>query len=378
MILIFSNKVKNIELQLEEELIDKYVPPIAELAPPLQQTALVSFVPTEQTQGTCSYPMDIESLFPFWLRENSQGESKLILMTKKYYDWLSCGMNENSVSFFNLEDLIDIESTPDELLKYKLFSYINSFPVNDIVTNDTPTGNIDPTMVKKLFDNVKINLYTKKGTEDSVRYVLESLFNIKANKVSISYPKRFIMRLNGGRYDWMRDDTKLQGQYSTNPNSYNPQLTGSFLNYSVLQDNDLWQEFSYVINITGLTAGYYENAVKPLVHPAGTKDFYDVLHDVFSNTGDQSSNLYIELPMIKNYAFYNLFSTQSIIAGCCGCSGSTEKPGRQHVFPYWDVDINTKYPEGISFGQIEIKDFIRLSPAEGFTYLNENKTCVGC
>jgi len=377
MILFFTNQIKNVELQFAEEIGEFRIPPIAELAQPLQQTALAFFAPTEQPQPNCSYPMNIEELFPFWLRENTAGQSKLILMTQKYYDWLSCGMNDNDVSFFNLENLIDIENIPDKLLKYKLFSYINSFPADAIITEDTPSGNVEPAMVRKLLDNVKVNLYTKKGTEESVRFVLESLFGIKANKVSVSYPKRFVLRLNGGRYDWMRDDTKLRGQYSTNPNSYNPQLTGSFLNYSVLQDNDLWQEFSYVINITGLSAGYYENVVRPLVHPAGTKDFYDVLHDVFSNAGDQSSNVYIELPVIKNYALYDLFDTQSL-SGCSGCSGTTDNPGPQHVFPNWDIDIEAKYPEGISFGQIEIKDFIRLSPAVGLTYPNDNKSCTSC
>jgi hypothetical protein len=374
MILWCTNKIKNVNLQFEEELSDTRIPTIAELAAPLQQTVLAFFAPTEQPAPTCSYPMNIEELFPFWLRENSNGSSKLILMTKEYYKWLSCGLAENNVNFFNLETLIDIETAPSNLLKHYLYSYINSFPVNSIQTTDNPSGNVNPEMIKKLLDNVKINLYTKKGTEEGVKYVLESLFGIKADKVSVSYPKRFLMRLNGGRYDWMRDDTQLRGQYSSNPNSYNPQLTGSFLNYSVLQDNDLWQEFSYVLNITGLSAGYYENVVRPLVHPAGTKDFYDVKHDVFNNAGDSTSTLYIELPVIKNYALYSLLDSESILYSF-GCSGGTDNPGPQHAFPNWDIDINAKYSVGLTFGAISIGDFIRLSPATGYTFPNENLTC---
>jgi hypothetical protein len=377
MILLFTNKIKNVELQFEEELGATKIPTIEEFAPPLQQTVLAFFTPHEQPNPTCSYPMNIEELFPFWLRHASDVSSNLILMTKEYYNWLTCGINENDISFFNLENLIDVENIPNKLIKYQLYSYINSFKTEYIQSSDNPQGNIDPEKVKKLLDNVKINLYTKKGTEESVRYVLESLFNIQPNKISVSYPKRFVLRLNGGHYDWMRDDLKNIGQYSSNPNSYNPQLTGSFLNYSVLQDNDLWQEYSYVLNIAGLTAGQYENVVRPLVHPAGTKDFYDVMHDVFSNAGDSTANLYIELPVIKNYAKYNLLDFETM-SPCFGCSGSSDNPGPQFVFPSWDIDINSKYPSGVVFGDIEIGDFLRLSPAVGFTFPNENITCTGC
>jgi len=377
MILLFTNQLRNIELQLEEELGGIKSPPIQDLPPPLKQTVLAFYTPHEQPSPTCSYPMNVADLFPFWLRQNVEGESKLILMTKAYYNWLSCGMSSNDISFFNLEDLIDIETTPDRLLKYHLYSYINSFPVDDILTTDTPQGNIDPAAVRKLFDNVKINLYSKKGTEESIRFVLESLFNITPDRVSVSYPKRYIMRLNGGHYDWMRDDLQIRSTYSSNPNSYNPQLVGSFLNYSVLQDNELWQEYSYVLNITGLSAGYYENAVKPLVHPAGTKDFYDAMHDVFNNTSDSTSNIFVEIPVIKNYANYNLFSFDSLNV-CSGCSGSSDNPGPQFRFPTWDVDINTKYSVGVTFGAIKAVDFLRLSPATGFTFVNETLSCIGC
>ena len=285
MILWFTNKkIKNTQSQVFEEITDSKIPPVADLAvAPLQQSIVAFFAPNEQPTTSCAYPMRVEELFPYWLRQNVQGSSNLLLMTKKYYDWLSCGMSENSVSFLNLEDLIDIETIPDELLKHQLFSYVNSFPVENIKTADNPNGNVDPAGVRKLFDNVKINLYTKKGTEESFKLVLENLFGIPANKVSISYPKRYVMRLNGGRFDWMRDDNSKSEPYTNNKSSYNPQLVGSYLNHSILQDNNLWQEYSYVLNISGLSADAYQSTVRPLVHPAGTKDFYNVRQDIYQH-----------------------------------------------------------------------------------------------
>lgn len=397
MIIWFNNKFANINSLVPEEILDYKIPVISNLVQGVGSglvqssfeniltptTPLVSsFVTSPPPPVSCSYPLRVEELFPYWLRnatENGVTQSNLVLMTKSYYDWLACGMTANDASFLNLEAFIDIKSIPENFIKNQLYTYINSFPQDGIQTDNNPTGIVAPDAARNLYDNVKVNLYTKKGTEESFKFVLESLFGIAADKVSISYPKRYTLRLNGGRYDWMRDDTKLRGQYSTNPASYNPQLTGSFLNYSVLQDSDLWQEHSYVLNISGLTAGVYQQVVRPLVHPAGTKDFYDLRNDVFNNISDSTSNLIAELPVIGNYAFYNLFSYQSL-SGCCGCSGISggTDPWPSHVFPNWDVEISTKYPVGITFGLINIIDFLKLNPGTGFTFPNETITCSSC
>jgi hypothetical protein len=385
MILWFSKKLKNVQSEGIEEISDVRIPNIAEFAAPIQQSVMTFFAPTEQVPTpqtaaeTCTYPIRVEDLFPFWLRQNTNDSSKLILMTQKYYDWLSCGMTGNETSFFNLESLIDIETIPNNLLKHQLFTYVNGFPVNSLKTDNNPEGNIDPALVKRFFDNIKVNLYTKKGTEESFKSVLYDLYGITATNISISYPKRFIMRLNGGRFDWMKDDNRTIGEYSSNPVSFNPQLVGSYLNHSVLQDNDLWQEYSYVLNIAGLSAGLYETTVRPLVHPAGTKDFYDVKQQIFNPLYDSSKTVTFETPVIGNYAFYNVLSFQSLV-GCCGCSGisGNTDPWPSHVFPYWDEDINPKYYPGMTFGQINIGDFIKLSPADGYTYLNETILCSNC
>lgn len=377
MILLFSNKTKNIESQIFEEIVDYKIPTVQEFVPGLQQNIITFFAPSEQILPSCSYPLDVEELFPYWLRNNTTTSSNLILMTKKYYDWLSCGMTENLVNFFNLETMIDIDSIPNDLVKYQLFSYVNSFPADALSTSDNPDGNVDPTFAKKLFDNVKVNLYTKKGNEESFKLVLESLFGISSDKVSISYPKTYIMRLNGGRYDWMRDDLQLTTKYSANPSSFYPELN-SYLNFSILQDSDLWQEFSYVLNISGLSASVYNNVVRPLVHPAGTKDFYDTKTDIFNNITDSSSKTSFELPIIKNYAMYSIVSMDSADV-CATCNDPSGGPtGPAYVFPSWDVDISAKYYKDMPFGEINIVDFLKLSPVPGGTFPNENITCNLC
>ena len=380
MILLFTPKsyINNAATEFYEETLEQKIPEINDFAEPLKQSAIAFFSPTEAMPPSCNYLLDVESLFPFWMVQSNKGKSNLIFMTKEYYNWLTC-YNPGDVSVLNLEKLIDINDIPDNLLKYKIYEYINSFPVNKLQTSENPTGNIDPLLVRRLFDNIKINLYSRKGTEESFKSILYDLYGINADNISISYPKRYVLRLNGGRYDWMRNDTSSIGEYSSNPASFNPQLVGSYLNHSVIQNNDLWQDYSYVLNVIGLSAGLYQDTVRPLVHPAGTKDFYDLNYDLFNNSNDNSNNVQYELPVIGNYAFYNLFSYESL-SGCCGCSGisSGTLPYPSHVFPNWDAEINAKYYSGMTFGQIQIGDFIKLNAAEGYTYLNSTITCSNC
>ena len=65
-----------------------------------------------------------------------------------------------------------------------------------------------------------------------------------------------------------------------------------------------------------------------------------------------------KIPFIKNYLGYTINDTQTY-PGICDFVGS-----KQYVFPDWDEDIN-KYASGtLTFGQIIISDFLRLTPTQ--------------
>jgi hypothetical protein len=349
----------------------------ADLIPPVAfksaaQPVASFFAPTQDLSSTCKYPINIRELFPYWLRLTKDGDSVLIALTKAYYDWLSCNMTDvNSLSFFRLEDLIDLENIPESLVQHLSNTYLNSLP-SDAITK----GIVSPEKVKNIIDNIKVNLYTKKGAENGFKYVINEFFGVDPDTISISYPKRYLLRLNGGRYDWMRDNLDPQGDYSVRLDEFYPQLTGSYLNYSVLYDNDVWQEHSYVVNVAGLSLEAYENVVKPLLHPAGTKDFFQLRVDIFNNINDGTGVQTNEIPVFANYSVYKLGSTASMgrTFGCCGaCGGITGYPS--YVFPSWDIEIYGKYYEGMTFGQINIGDFLYLSPRNGFTFPNAGITC---
>lgn len=370
MILLFTTKkLNNKDYLLNPELQD-LSDRTAEFES-LSQPVASFYTPTQEFKD-CVYPLNVRELFPYWVRISNEGNSVLISLTEQYYKWLTCNINDiNSVSFFRLEDLIDTENIPENLVEHLAYTYLNSLPKSSI-----EDGIVSPQTVKNLIDNVKVNLYSKKGSIDSFKLVINTFFGVDPDKITVSYPKKYILRLNSGRYEWMpnepTDTANVTGYSEFYPNS-----SGSFLNYSVLYDNDQWQDFSYVISAPGVSLDYYNATVKPLVHPAGTKDFFNIRFDIPANPLNETTTLTeYEIPVLRNYALYTLGSTATI-AYTFGCSGSyggvTGYPS--YVFPSWDEHISAYNFAGMSFADIIFDDFRHLKPLTGYTYPNEGLTC---
>jgi len=322
---------------------------------------------------SCAYPLDIMSLFPRWLHKISiSGDANLIELTKQYYDWLVCKSNDiNSVGFLNLESINDIETMPNSYVKYSASSYLPSLHTNVINYDGYTGGHVDQNKIRLLLDNVKTNLYSRKGSKQSYDTVVDTLFGISAENINISYPKKFVMRLNSGKYDWMGIETVELGD---NPIDLPAELSSSFLNFSVLPDNGLWQDYSYVVNVSGLSLEAYTNVVRPLLHPAGTADFFQIRQDIFNNNSETVRVFTSEIPKINNYYGYTMGSFSSLSSCDQGAGGD-----KTFVFPSWDEEISL-YNSGVTFGNINIVDFTTLTPKSGMGYPNESiiaeGTCV--
>ena len=116
-----------------------------------------------------------------------------------------------------------------------------------------------------------------------------------------------------------------------------------------LQDNNYYQDFSYVIK-SSKNLNEYSDIVKKLIHPAGTKLFGDAwLQEVLSATATSSQvqRLY-ETPLVGHYTSYAFETIQNLRANGTGGSGG--------------VDL---YPNGYGW-----------SAGLGNTYVDENGTTV--
>jgi hypothetical protein len=372
MILFFSKNIPNKTSQTNTQVssiggVDSETK-FGSVAQPVAQF----FTPTQPPPRTCKYPINISELFPYWLQKDSGDSASLITLTDAYYQWLSCYTKDiNEVSFFRLEDLTDLEQMPGDYVKYLASTYLNSLPSEYINSPGYTGGIVDEKDIKNLIDNVKINLYSRKGTDESFKLVINELFGVEPERISVSYPKKYVMRLNSGTFDWMQTETGVQVD---NPTIFNPEITASYLNFSVLYDaNDIWQDYSYVVNVSGLSPTNYETVVRPLVHPAGTSDFFQIRQDILNNVQTAVTAKTYETPIVINYRGYTLGSFSSL--DTC-YPGFTSAP--TYTFPSWDEEISVKYYSGMTFGMINIKDFVLLSPLAGFTFPNETRSVTVC
>lgn len=324
------------------------------------------------------YPLIIKHQFPRWLRDNFDREetaSLLIKITEYYYEWLSNEPEKlNDIDLFYLDKNIDIDRTNSSFLEHLSYSYINSFPSEQIIKDDTG-GYVTLDGIRNFFNNIKVNLYQIKSTAKSFLYTISNLLEIDANKIRVLYPKQYILRLNGGRFPWMSSyGVNSSGEYNTT-NNYYPSLGGSILNRSVIQDNNFWQDYSYLIDtINENNATKYEQVVAPLLHPAGMKYFFETGSQYIDNIVTVNSDMLFERPIIANYALYKLTDNISLYE-CTSCApGSFDAP--TYRFPSWDCDIKQKitagqYPPNVDFGSIYIGDFLELRVCPGSVYPND-------
>lgn len=309
-------------------------------------------------------PVQIEAQAPFWLKKNTLGQktrSGMLDFLQGYYDWLTNSYGLTGVNIMDLANISDISTAPESVLPY----FINSYAPDLKGIYDLPPEEIPPAEnIRQTIDNIKTEIYQRKSNEDAYKSLLASLFSKDPEEISFWYPKRKLMRLNGGRLDWMTDDDYYgtTGEYS--PNRYT--LVGSNLNQGVLQNGKMWQEFSYIITTQAEPSiPYYEAVIKETLHPAGLLGIFET-KEVYSE-GDYSAENFPdeEIPQISNYYVYSLESSATL-PRCSGCSGALSKPGwifPTFEYPTWDIEI----AEGVTtnFGSIIIQDFLRLTSATG-------------
>jgi len=319
----------------------------------INQTEQQSLVPEVQEVATpkqFNYPLDPQELFPYWIQTAKvENQPNLIDLVKYYYEWLynNTGNITPYFGFFELDKLKDHnKNTQKTILDYFINTYLPSLDKSLIGTQITTE------QVKSIINSVKVKLNNRKGTESSFKYLISLFFNLQQSDIYITYPKKYLMVLNGGI------NSEIAGA--------DPNLRGK-LNFSILQDNTIWNDYTYIINIENIAAPssgqIYENVLKPLLHPAGFNDRYQERKDIFNRNNENFDQRVSEIPYVKNYTTYTLNDTSSVYE--CG------DVYVQHVFPSWAQSIS----DGVPFGSINIGTFLELRPKIEGNFPNDSLTC---
>jgi len=392
-----NNSVKNINHTLAEFLVDistEYDQNYADITFRAAE-ANQQLDPLQFNQTSCVTNYDISRLIPNWvIAEKSskiaKGESNVISVfdfLQKYYDWLYCDSADGSQYALanNLLDIIDVERTREEFLKRIYSVYFKPFPYDD-VKNDADLA-FDLNKAREFIVGIKKNLHGRKTNLESINYFFTKLFSIDETDISVYYPKTEVLRLNGGMFanDYFTFASATGAYADTNS-------LGSGLNISRFQDNDWFQDWSYLLFVNN----YQENLVLrdaylKSLHPAGLRLIYGKQISDYQGPGvaDETS-IVCEYPMLKNYAAYSMTLSYGAIGseygitlygltGCSGCDGSYRTPsatgftGPIHVLPTWTGAITQT-----KFFDINILSFIELCYSSGITSPNDDKSCANC
>lgn len=314
---------------------------------------------------SCPTNYDITNQIPLWVvyekqERESNGNSGISLFdfVQKYYDWLYC--DESTGAQYELSkrllDIVDVDKTRTKFLERLATIYAHGFDPNALQSNG---GLVQEENLRRFIKGIRRTFYHKKTTEDGIRYFFEVLFGIDQEDITIQVPKRYILRLNGGKF--ANDNFIFAGQSAGDYDVTNT-LSESYLNGSRLQDGNWIQDWSYLLKI-GVPATEYKKSYLEMAHPAGLKVVFEkTLADYQGPTFDDTVPTICDSSYLRNYAPYgisfNYFGATVSSApsywitvsgltlwgldrstGCCGASfaGFT---GTTHVFPNWSNEDN--------------------------------------
>jgi len=368
-------------------------------------------------ESYCASPLNIQSQLPFWINQNygsNDGEQYLVSFLQAYYNWMYCGFKKEDINLtpYDIEELLNIDSVPDIFLDEYVKAYAPFITRAAILPADRQN-------LRKFLRSIKTNFLINKGTENSYRYLLKILFNV--SNVTIDYPKKYLMRMNGGKYIDLSWDISgatgiidlpeafdpgatfgsgiIAGGVGYNTNT-RPNLFGAALNEAVLPDDYFWQEYSYLLTSDAPNDGSitYKDTLLAGAHPAGMLGFFEqyiALEDIDTGADDNGdgvvTNADSELPVIGRYLlmypgitfsgfpysqllthpFYNSFNIVNACSAdkdytCYCCNNYCDPDGTlqyipQHKLPVWDSEIRISV-RGKSLGDMKIQDFIELTP----------------
>ena len=341
---------------------------------------------------TCDTKKDITNQIPLWVvfeKEELEDAGKTPIsifdLIQKYYDWLYCDAEGGSEYQLGLKllDLIDIDKTREAYVGRLAGIYADGLSSSSLVPYG---GKIEVDNARNFIHSVRKNFHQKKTTIDGIRYFFKTLFAIPQEDVKVELPKKYLLRLNGGRfYNEIFSFPGGTGSYDVLQT-----LSGSCLNFSRMQDGNFYQDYSYLLKV-GIKSSYYKDTYKTLAHPAGLKVIYEkTLEDYSGSQTDYDLSEVCERTFIRNYAPYGFsydytndqidFTQGKAIYGlkpCTGCDGASygTLASPTFAFPNWANSNITGY----NFKDIPLSYFFDLCyDNTEITSPNTGLTCTEC
>jgi len=286
---------------------------------PLEENmAAESFI--DQEILSSSTPDVVTTKFPFYVRDRLpihvlENHELYVNFIDAYFEWLGSSNNINQIPY-----LMDLSNIPNNLLIHhkelfaKLFPEISVSDDNNNIIYDWNNPENSLVDIRRFLSFIR-QFYLTKGTEESTRFLLSSLFGINSASIDFDYPKVQLCILSDSI--WVPseiEDTDALG------NTYEGYWADSrtTLSGGVRFRDKYYQEFSYAITSStpdGNVADGAENStesyefttkpVKDITHPAGFRLFNNVGYDAYNPAPPGSISTGVsEKPLIGHYLAY--------------------------------------------------------------------------
>jgi len=242
---------------------------------------------------TARFPFYIKDRLPNHVVENYDLYVKFI---EAYFEWLGISNGIDKIPY-----LMDLNSISDDLLIHHKELLAELWPENAQFNWSRPEKSIVD--LRRFLSFIR-QFYLTKGTEESIRFILSSVYDIDSAEIDFDYPKVQLLFLSDSIWvPNLENDTDAIG----NPYEGYWKDSRTMLSDGVKFRDKYYQEFSYVIKATTQndTDKFVLEAVRDIAHPAGFRLFNNVGPDVYipSAPGPIDTG-YVEPMLIGHYLAY--------------------------------------------------------------------------
>ena len=155
------------------------------------------------------------------------------------------------------------------------------------------------------------------------------------------YPETFISVLDSGEVSAEPAVYIITSEFVARSNGYYNDISGFTSDHSKIQDNDFYQDYSYVIK-SGVTYDQFKDVIYKMTHPAGMKVFSEQL---ISETIETSTDLDALLAFIFNRLFYDI---AAISDGGDIDNYRLTKPIQDVVLANGSIDLINEFTKGLT------------------------------
>ena len=263
---------------------------------------------------TPRFPFYVRDRLPVHILENNELYVKFI---DAYFEWLGISNGINKIPY-----LMDINNISSDLLIHHKELFAKLFPetIEFNWTNPDDGTGVD---VRRFLSFVR-QFYLTKGTEESIRFLLSSLFGLDSASIDFDYPKVAMCFLSDSIWvpnlleDTDSSGNTQDGYWKDSRTLLGGTLDGSWTDGPRFRDK-YYQEFSYSViwspDYTDTPNSYKKFNLEPvreIAHPAGFRLFNNVGPTRYIPAGPGPIDTgYSEQPLIGHYLAYNFETTRN-------------------------------------------------------------------